>query len=95
MNAPEVVVYATPTCSYCGAARMLLTQKGVRFTEHVVSRDAQRRAEMEARSGRRTVPQIFIGGTHVGGFDELYALDRSGQLDELLAGSDVRTKTQE
>ena len=88
MNQPDVVVYATPFCSYCGAARMLLTKKGVRFTEHVVSDDAERRAEMEARSGRRTVPQIFIGDTHVGGFDDLYALDRSGQLDELLAGSE-------
>ena len=93
MNESEVVVYATPTCSYCGAARMLLTRKGVRFTEHVVSNDAKRRAEMESRSGRRTVPQIFIGDTHVGGFDELYALERSGRLDEMLAGEDVGTNT--
>ena len=88
MNRPDVVVYATPFCSYCGAARMLLTKKGVRFTEHLVSDDAERRAEMEALSGRRTVPQIFIGDTHVGGFDDLYALDRSGRLDELLAGNE-------
>ncbi len=94
MSEPEVVVYATPTCSYCGAARMLLTKKGVRFTEHLVSHDAGRRAEMEALSGRRTVPQIFIGDTHVGGFDELYALERAGRLDDLLAGTDdVDAKT--
>ena len=93
MNESEVVVYATPTCSYCGAARMLLTRKGVRFTEHLVSNDAERRAEMESLSGRRTVPQIFIGDTHVGGFDELYALEQSGQLDEMLAGEHVDTNT--
>lgn len=93
MKESEVVVYATPTCSYCGAARMLLTRKGVRFTEHVVSNDAERRAEMESRSGRRTVPQIFIGDTHVGGFDELYALEQSGRLDDMLAGDDAGTNT--
>lgn len=93
MNESEVVVYATPTCSYCGAARMLLTRKGVRFTEHLVSNDAERRAEMESLSGRRSVPQIFIGDTHVGGFDELYALEQSGQLDEMLAGEHVGTNT--
>ncbi len=65
---------------------MLLTQKAVAFEDISVSDDPARFAEMQERSGRRTVPQIFIGDRHVGGFDELYALDKSGELDGLLAG---------
>ena len=65
---------------------MLLTQKAVTFEDISVSDDPARFAEMQERSGRRTVPQIFIGDRHVGGFDELYALDKSGELDGLLAG---------
>lgn len=87
MSDTPVSVYSTETCSYCGAARMLLTRKGVRYEEHVVSRDPELRAEMEARSGRTTVPQIFIGETHVGGFDDLCELDKSGELDKLLAAA--------
>lgn len=88
MDSPAVSVYLTETCPYCGAARMLLTKKGVRYTEFVVSRDPDLRAEMEQKSGRTSVPQIFIGDLHVGGFDELYALDKAGELDPLLAGGE-------
>ncbi len=82
-----VEIYTTPLCGYCQAAKRLLSQKGVAFTEIDVSRDADLRATMTQRSqGGRTVPQIFVGETHVGGFDDLYALDRAGKLDPLLAG---------
>jgi len=84
-NEPQVVIYSTETCSYCSAARMLLKRKGVKYEDILVSRDQEKRAEMERRSGRRTVPQIFINDEPVGGFDELQALDREGRLDELLA----------
>jgi glutaredoxin 3 len=82
-----VEIYTTPLCGYCHAAKRLLTQKGAAFTEIDVSRDPDLRAAMTRRSnGRRTVPQIFVGGTHVGGCDDLYALDQAGKLDPLLAG---------
>ncbi len=64
---------------------MLLTRKGVRYEEHVISKNPKLRAEMESRSGRTTVPQVFIGDRHVGGFDDLCELDKSGELDKLLA----------
>ena len=81
------VIYGNEFCAYCAAARMLLTKKGVKFDDVLVSRDPARFDEMLARSGgRRTVPQIFIGDVHVGGFDELCSLDKSGELDKLLAG---------
>lgn len=81
-----VEIYTTPLCGYCHAAKSLLTRKGVAFTEIDVSRDPALRAAMTDRAGgRRTVPQIFIGGTHVGGCDDLYALDGAGRLDPLLA----------
>ena len=85
MEHPPVTIYLTESCSYCGAARMLLTKKGVRYEERLVSRDAGLRDEMVERTGKTSVPQIFIGDVHVGGFDELYALDSSGELDKLLA----------
>lgn len=82
-----VEIYTTPLCGYCHAAKRLLTQKGAAFTEIDVSRDPAQRAVMVERSGGgRTVPQIFIGGRHVGGCDDLHALDRAGRLDPLLAG---------
>lgn len=82
-----VEIYTTPLCGYCHAAKRLLTQKGVAFTEIDVSRDPALRNAMVARAGgRRTVPQIFVGDTHVGGCDDLYALDGAGRLDPLLAG---------
>lgn len=88
MDSQPVTIYLTETCSYCGAARMLLTKKGVRYEERLVSRDPELRDEMVQRTGRTSVPQIFVGETHVGGFDELYSLDTSGELDKLLAAGD-------
>ena len=81
----SVEIYTTPTCGYCQAAKRLLRQKGVSFAEIDVVREPDKRPEMERRAGgRRTVPQIFIGGAHVGGCDELYALDGAGRLDPML-----------
>jgi len=78
-------IYTTRYCPYCRAAKRLLSQKGVEFTEIDVSGDAKGRSDMVARAnGRMTVPQIFIGSTHVGGYDDLYALDQAGKLDPLL-----------
>jgi glutaredoxin 3 len=79
-------MYATSWCGYCGRARRLLQSKGVAFEEIDVDVERSARAEMTARSGRRTVPQIFIGETHVGGSDELLELEAAGQLDSLLNG---------
>lgn len=88
MSQPEVVMYATSWCPYCARARRLLADKGVAFTEIDVEARPQARAEMIERSaGRRTVPQIFIGETHVGGADDLSALEASGGLDRLLAAA--------
>jgi len=79
-----ITIYATRFCSYCDAARRLLASKGYRWEEIDVVADAERRREMIARSGRRTVPQIWIGDRHVGGFDDLAALEAAGELDPLL-----------
>ena len=81
----DVVMYSTPYCPYCMAARRLLTIKGLTYAEHNVDADPAKRTEMETRSGRRTVPQIFVNERHVGGFDELNALEQSGELDDWLA----------
>lgn len=82
----SVEIYTTPTCPYCMMAKRLLTQKDVAFTEIDVSRDPEVRQAMTNRAGgRRTVPQIFIGETHVGGCDDLHALEDAGKLDTLLA----------
>ena len=84
---PRITIYTTPICPYCVRAKSLLKKKGAAFEEVDVFMDADKRHEMEDKSGgRQTVPQIFIGDTHVGGCDELYALDRAGRLDTLLAG---------
>jgi glutaredoxin 3 len=83
---PLVEVYTTPYCPYCLAAKELLRRKGVTFVEISVAGAPERRAEMVKRAGGRfTVPQIFIGPTHVGGCDDLYELDDAGKLDPLLA----------
>jgi len=80
-----VKMYTTAMCPYCQMAERLLTSKGVAAVEKIrVDLEPARRAEMMERTGRRTVPQIYIGETHVGGYDELAALDRAGKLDELL-----------
>ena len=81
-----VEIYTSPLCGYCHAAKRLLTQKGVSFSEIDVMRDPSKRQEMMSRAnGRHTVPQIFVGTTHVGGYDDLAALERAGKLDPLLA----------
>lgn len=81
-----VEIYTSPFCGYCHAAKRLLTVKGVDFTEIDVMMQPEKRAEMVQRAnGGRTVPQIFIGGEHVGGSDELHALERAGKLDPMLA----------
>ena len=83
MNTVEI--YTTQSCPYCHAAKQLLRKKGVKYAEIDVSYDANLRNAMTQRAhGGRTVPQIFIGGTHVGGCDDLYALDQAGGLDPLL-----------
>jgi glutaredoxin 3 len=85
MSDPEVLIYTTSWCPYCARARRLLEDKGVSFTEIDVGAQPAARAEMVERSGgRETVPQIFIGSRHVGGCDDLYALEAAGRLDELL-----------
>ena len=84
MTGPKVVMYATGWCPYCGRARELLEQKGVAYEEIDVDAVPTARAEMMSRSGRRSVPQIFIGETHVGGCDDLLDLDTRGGLDKLL-----------
>ena len=81
---PKVVMYATGWCPYCTRARELLKKKGVDLEEIDVDARPDARTEMMARTGRRTVPQIFIGSTHVGGCDDLHALEASGGLDTLL-----------
>ena len=88
---PPVEIYTTRWCPYCHSAKALLTRKGVEFSEIDVGRDWERRDEMVERAqGRTTVPQIFIGEVHVGGSDDLHALERAGKLDPLLAGEDKR-----
>ena len=85
MSAAPVVMYSTAFCGYCQRARNLLERKGVAVQEIKVDEDFRERETMMKRSGgRRTVPQIFIGEKHVGGYDDLAALDRSGELDALL-----------
>ena len=87
MTQPVVTVYVSDWCPYCQRAKGLLQQKQVVFNEINVEEDEKSREEMIARSNRRTVPQIFIGDKHVGGCDELYAPDRSGELDRLIQGA--------
>ncbi len=83
---PKIEIYTKFLCPYCARAEALLTRKGARYDEIDVTMDAARRDEMIARSGgRMTVPQIFIGNRHVGGSDDLVAMDQSGELDTLLA----------
>ena len=81
---PKITIYTTPYCPYCHAAKALLKKKGVAFDEIDVQDPALRQQMMIRSSGRRTVPQIFIGERHVGGSDDIHELDRRGQLDSLL-----------
>jgi glutaredoxin 3 len=80
----KVLMYSTRVCPFCVMAKRLLQNKGVTYDEVRVDEDFSRREEMMRITGRRTVPQIFVGTTHVGGFDELSALERAGELDPLL-----------
>lgn len=80
----SVILYTTRYCPYCVAAKRLLDRKGIKYDEIAVDGNYALRAEMEQRSGRYTVPQIWIGEHHVGGCDDLYALERAGELDALL-----------
>jgi glutaredoxin 3 len=84
----DVVIYTRPFCGYCARAISLLTQKGVPFTEIEAGMDPDKRAEMVQRAGgRSTFPQIFIAGEHIGGCDEMLALERAGKLDPLLSAA--------
>ncbi|WP_223787513.1 glutaredoxin 3 [Marinicella meishanensis] len=80
----KILIYSTLICPYCNAAKNLLQSKGLAFEEIRVDQDRQQRLVMMERSGRTSVPQIFIGDQHVGGFDDLYALEQAGQLDQML-----------
>ena len=83
---PKVLMYATGICPFCVRAEMLLKSRGVTGIEKIrVDLDPQQRQAMMQKTGRRTVPQIFVGATYIGGYDDLVALDRSGKLDPLLA----------
>jgi len=84
-NTPHILMYTTRTCPYCTRARQLLQSRGAQWTEIDINAVEGARAQMRERSGRHTVPQIFIGERHIGGCDDLHALDRDGGLDPLLA----------
>ena len=84
-NSPKIVMYGSEYCSYCMAARMLFKKKGLTVEEVSVSDNPENLAEMQQKSGRQSVPQILINDNAIGGFDELYELDQSGDLDQLLA----------
>lgn len=89
--AAAIEIYTTPTCPYCRAAKALLARKNLTYREIDVSRDPALRQAMTARAnGRTSVPQIFIGTIHVGGSDDIHALERAGKLDPLLAAEAVR-----
>lgn len=90
MTTANVLMYSTGVCPYCVMAERLLKAKGVETIEKVrIDLDPEQRAAMMQKTGRRTVPQIYIGDTHVGGFDDLSALDRAGKLDGLLQAQDA------
>lgn len=84
---PHIVMYTTAICPYCNNAKKLLQEKGVSWEEIRVDTNPELRTEMMAKSGQRTVPQIWIGDFHVGGFTDLWALDKAGKLDPLLKGN--------
>jgi glutaredoxin 3 len=88
---PPIEIYTTRWCPYCHMAKALLKKKGVAFTEFDVSGRAERQAMVERAHGRTTVPQIFIGSVHVGGSDDLHALEHAGKLDPLLSGEGQNT----
>lgn len=83
---PQVMIYLTQSCPFCNMAKRLLDTKGVQYETIDIGNDRDQWAAMEAKTGRNTVPQVYVGDTHIGGFDELSATDKSGQLDQLLNG---------
>ena len=87
MTRPAVTLYVSDWCPYCQRAKGLLTQKNIDFSEINVDEDVKFRDEMIARSNRRTVPQIFLGDKHIGGCEDLFALNDSGELDRLIQGA--------
>lgn len=88
MSSPEITIYSTAVCPYCVAAKNLLKAKGLAWDEIRIDTDpAQRDVMLQKSGGRRTVPQIFINGTHVGGFDDLAAADRDGRLAQILGAA--------
>jgi glutaredoxin 3 len=88
LGKPTILMYSTGVCPYCLRAEALLKSRGVAHIEKIrVDLDVARRGEMMTRTGKRTVPQIYVGNAYVGGFDELHALDHAGKLDALLAGA--------
>jgi glutaredoxin 3 len=86
VSAPAIVLYVSGWCPFCQRAQGLLTKKGLAYRVVDIDEDANSREEMMARSGRRSVPQVFIGDTHVGGCDDLFALEGSGELDRMIQG---------
>lgn len=88
MSTPEVIIYTGHRCAYCNAAKKMLDSKNVSYTEINIHEDATKAEEMVEKTKRQTVPQIFIGGTHIGGFDDMAELNTEGKLDELLQGKD-------
>jgi glutaredoxin 3 len=86
---PEILIYTSKICPYCIMAKRLLDRKAVKYTEINVDEKPGAREEMMLKTKRRTVPQIYIGDLHVGGFDELYALEREKKLDALLSGVEI------
>ncbi|MFN7710454.1 MAG: glutaredoxin 3 [Holosporales bacterium] len=89
MSQPKVVIYSTRLCPYCDLAKLIMRKKKVEFEEIDASEAGVREAMIQRAGGRRTVPQIFIGDFHVGGYDDLHRLDKEGQLDRLLAGETI------
>lgn len=87
-NSAKITVYGSESCSYCLAARMLLKKKGLDYEDVLITRDADLREKMERLAGKSSVPQIFINDRPIGGFDELYMLDQSGELDRMLNASE-------
>jgi glutaredoxin 3 len=88
----KIEIYTTPFCGYCARAKGLLDKKGAAYEEMDVMMDEKKRTEMRERSKRSTVPQIFINGQHIGGSDELAALEQAGKLDPLLAPAGLRSE---
>jgi glutaredoxin 3 len=89
----KITIYGSEHCSYCAAARMLLKKKALDYDDVLVTRDPEQREKMERLSGRSSVPQIFIGDRPIGGFDELYTLEQSGELDLLLNSRETVSDT--